>query len=54
MRWPSYSWRKKATYEEQRKVENHERNYDFHGECLLNLVEAAIDLRKQRESEAAQ
>lgn len=52
MRWPSSRWRQKASFEETRKPENRQREYDFHGECLLNLVEAAINLRKQREKEA--
>lgn len=52
MRWPSSEWFRKADYGERSKPANRQREYDFHGECLLNLVEAAIDLRKQRESEA--
>lgn len=51
LHWPSSKWRDKASQEERRKPENRYRDYDFHGECILNLVEAAIGLRKQREQE---
>lgn len=41
-KWPSSDWRRKHSVEERMKPENQQRNYDFHAECILKLVEANL------------
>lgn len=40
--WPGSERRRKMTYEEERLPENRPRQYDFHAQCILDLVEANL------------
>jgi len=47
--WPTSRTVKDHNYSEIKRIRQEE--YDFHGECLMNLVDAAIALRKSGPSE---
>lgn len=40
--WPPGSWKRTKSWEEMQKPENSDRTYDFHGECIVALVEANL------------
>jgi hypothetical protein len=46
--WPPGERKRRQTWQEQQKPENRERRYDFHADCILRLVEAAIEQQKTR------
>lgn len=48
-RWPTTREHDKLPSGEKWKKENNV-EYDFHGECLMNLVEAAVELRLKGEA----
>jgi len=52
LRWPSPEWFRKADWKDKQKPENRERQYDFHGQCIVDLVEANLFTPKT-ESETA-
>ena len=41
--WPPDLRKRKWTWEQSQKPENRQRRYDFHADCILRLVEDAIE-----------
>ncbi|MFG3340553.1 hypothetical protein [Glycomyces sp. NPDC048151] len=43
--WPPDLRKRRQSWEEQQKPENRQRRYDFHADCILHLVEDAVQQR---------
>lgn len=47
MYWPTSNWSRKRDWRETSKPENQPRQYDFHGECIVRLVQEAVARREE-------
>lgn len=45
--WPPDSRKRRQSWEQRQRPENRERRYDFHADCILHLVEDAIQHRTE-------